>query len=71
MERPSQQWGGLSLFPAIGYPALAGVVPALSPNTSIAALTTAGRPASGGVRAPAMIKMSMIITRHAGRRRTS
>lgn len=43
----------------------------MSPITSIAALTTVGRPASGGVRAPAMIKMSMITTRHAGRRRTS
>lgn len=43
----------------------------MSPTTSITALTTAGSPASVSVRAPAMIKMSMIITRHAGRRRTS
>ncbi len=43
----------------------------MSLTASITALPPAGRPVSGSVRAPAMIKMSMIITRHAGRRRTS
>lgn len=42
----------------------------MSLTLSIAALTTAAL-AAGVLRAAAMIKMSMITTRHAGRRRTS
>jgi|GEM_PF-2639252 len=43
----------------------------MSPTTSKTALTATGHQAGAGACAPAMTKMSMIITRHAGRRRTS
>lgn len=44
--------------------------PAMSLTLSIAALTTAAL-AAAAIRAVAMMKTSKIMTRHAGRRRTS
>jgi len=43
----------------------------MSPTSSTTAMTAAEPLAGVDLRAPAMIKISMIITRHAGRRRTS
>lgn len=43
----------------------------MRPTAFTAALPVAGCSADVGGRAPAMTKMTMIITRHAGRRRTS
>ncbi|WP_296595024.1 hypothetical protein [Phenylobacterium sp.] len=43
----------------------------MSLTLSIVALTATGLLAAAAARASAMIKMSMITTRHAGRRRTS
>ena len=45
--------------------------PAMSPTSSTTVLPAADLRIGAAVRAPAMIKMTMIITRHAGRRRTS
>jgi hypothetical protein len=45
--------------------------PAMSPTSSTTALFAADPRIGAAVRAPAMTKMTMIMTRHAGRRRTS
>lgn len=44
---------------------------AMSPTSSKTALSAADRRIGARLRAPATTKMMMIITRHAGRRRTS
>jgi len=44
---------------------------AMSPTSSTTAMLAADPRIGAAVRAPAMIKMTMIMTRHAGRRRTS
>jgi hypothetical protein len=43
----------------------------MRPTSSTTALNIADLRVGAAVRAPAMIKMTMIMTRHAGRRRTS
>ena len=43
----------------------------MSPTLSTTVLFVADPRIGAAVRAPAMIKMTMIMTRHAGRRRTS
>lgn len=45
--------------------------PAMSQTSSKTALSAADPRIGAAVRAPAMIKMTLIMTRHAGRRRTS
>lgn len=76
MERPSWGQGGLSLFhvPNTRRSAIQTAQEtqsAMCPTSSKAALFAADPRIGAAGCAPAMIKMTMIMTRHAGRRRTS